>query len=157
MPIVRLSSPKPSSRPLRARVYIPPCAQDALLHTDHNSPAACTVLAPLPKMTSSSEPAVNIIDIHAREAPLSDRSIRNEIITGLSCPVGQKWLPTMLLYNEHGLRIYDRITTDAPEYYLFPAEEEILKNNADNIVKVMHAAVSDGGLVEEVVVELGAG
>ncbi|KAI8994191.1 DUF323 domain-containing protein [Trametes punicea] len=100
---------------------------------------------------------IQILDIHRREAPLADHSIRDQIVTGLSQSVGKKWLPTMLLYDERGLRIYDEITTDVPEYYLFPAEEEILKNKADQIVKVMHAGVSDGGSVEEVVVELGAG
>ncbi|KAI0631951.1 DUF323 domain-containing protein [Trametes polyzona] len=108
-------------------------------------------------MASSAAPAVNIIDIHAREPALADHSIRDDIVAGLSQPAGQKWLPTMLLYDERGLRIYDEITTGAPEYYLFPAEEEILKNKADDIVKVMHAGVSDGRPVDEVVVELGAG
>ncbi|KAI0365693.1 DUF323 domain-containing protein [Pilatotrama ljubarskyi] len=108
-------------------------------------------------MASSAAPAVNILDIHPCEAPLADHSIHDQVIQGLSQPVGQKWLPTMLLYDERGLRIYDEITTDAPEYYLFSAEEEILKNKADDIVKVMRAGVSDGAPMEEVVVELGAG
>ena len=44
----------------------------------------------------------------------------------------------MLLYDERGLRLYDDITTEVPEYYyLFRAEEEILKTNADDIVQTM--------------------
>ena len=45
--------------------------------------------------------------------------LRDQIIEGLSKPLGQKTLPTMLLYDERGLRLYDAITTDCPEYYLF--------------------------------------
>lgn len=75
---------------------------------------------------------------------------------GLSRPVRQKTIPTILLYDERGLRLYDTITTGAPEYYLFGAEEQILKDHVDDIVKVMHGAT--GGVVEdEVVLELGAG
>jgi uncharacterized SAM-dependent methyltransferase len=54
------------------------------------------------------------------------------------------------------LRLYDNITTNAPEYYLFGAEEEILKGKADEIVAEMHQGT--GGLfTNEVVLELGAG
>ncbi|CAK5262132.1 unnamed protein product [Mycena citricolor] len=69
---------------------------------------------------------------------------------------GPKHLPTMLLYDERGLRLYDDITTNAPEYYLFGAEEEILKNKSDDIVAAMHRGT--GGVFDnEVVLELGAG
>nr|QBB19872.1 methyltransferase and sulfoxide synthase [Flammulina velutipes] len=61
----------------------------------------------------------------------------------------------MLLYDEQGLRLYDAITTEAPEYYLFGAEEEILKTRADDIVRVMHAGA--GLSAGEVVLELGSG
>ncbi|KAM5531301.1 hypothetical protein V8D89_015016 [Ganoderma adspersum] len=100
---------------------------------------------------------VRILDIRARAEPSPGSSIRNQILSGLAQPVGHKMLPTLLLYDERGLRIYDEITTDASEYYLFPAEEKILKNKADEIVRVMHSGVGDGDLADEVVVELGAG
>lgn len=101
---------------------------------------------------------IDIVDIRGKlaNATASADSMRDQIIKGLSLPVGQKVLPTMLLYDERGLRLYDAITTDAAEYYLFPAEEQILKNNANDIVRNMHAGT--GGRIEsEVVVELGAG
>ncbi|KAI1793340.1 hypothetical protein LXA43DRAFT_1002040 [Ganoderma leucocontextum] len=101
--------------------------------------------------------AVHILDIRARGAPSPGSSIRDQIVSGLTQPVGHKTLPTLLLYDERGLRIYDEITTDATEYYLFPAEEEILKNKADEIVQVMHSGIADGNPTDEVVVELGAG
>ncbi|KAJ7630942.1 DUF323 domain-containing protein [Roridomyces roridus] len=67
-----------------------------------------------------------------------------------------KHLPTMLLYDERGLRLYDAITTHVPEYYLFGAEEEILMNKGDQIAAAMHQGT--GGLFSnEVVLELGAG
>ncbi|EJF63190.1 hypothetical protein DICSQDRAFT_55495 [Dichomitus squalens LYAD-421 SS1] len=108
-------------------------------------------------MASKSANAIQILDIHTRVSPPSGASIRDQIVSGLSQPVGGKTLPTLLLYDERGLRLYDEITTDAAEYYLFPAEEEILKNKADGIVRVMHSGIANGELVDEVVVELGAG
>ena len=90
---------------------------------------------------ASSNPAnaVQILDIRARRAPASGDSIRDQIISGLSQSVGCKSLPTLLLYDERGLRLYDAITTDAPEYYLFPAEEQILKTHGADIARTMHA------------------
>ena len=101
---------------------------------------------------------VDIINIRAsKHLSSGEDTIRNQIVAGLSRPAGEKSLPTMLLYDERGLRLYDDITTQVSEYYLFPAEEEILRNKADEIACVMHAA--DGGEVktDETVVELGAG
>lgn len=61
----------------------------------------------------------------------------------------------MVLYDEEGLQLYDDITTEAPEYYLFGAEEEILKNNTDQIVHAMHRGAQMSP--HEAIVELGAG
>ncbi|TFK40758.1 DUF323 domain-containing protein [Crucibulum laeve] len=99
----------------------------------------------------------DIIDLHPHSndgIPVLD--IPKQIIDGLSRPAGEKQLPTMLLYDERGLRLYDDITTGAPEYYLFGAEEEILKNKADDIVRAMHHG-ADSVIPDEVVLELGAG
>ncbi|KAH7909815.1 hypothetical protein BJ138DRAFT_183280 [Hygrophoropsis aurantiaca] len=83
-------------------------------------------------------------------------SITREILRGLSADLNQKTLPTLLLYDERGLRLYDDITTEAPEYYLFSAEEGILKTHASEITRVMHH--HKGGVVPgEIVLELGAG
>ncbi|KAJ7464785.1 hypothetical protein B0H11DRAFT_2051390 [Mycena galericulata] len=80
-----------------------------------------------------------------------------QVLKGLQDPnASGKHLPTMLLYDERGLRLYDDITTHVPEYYLFGAEEEILKNKADEIVAAMHQGTS-GLFTNEVVLELGAG
>ncbi|KAF8964415.1 hypothetical protein BDZ97DRAFT_1919098 [Flammula alnicola] len=96
-----------------------------------------------------------IIDVHSRSnAGFLISDIHSQILTGLSQPPGHREIPTVLLYDERGLRLYDDITTEVPEYYLFGAEEEILKNNADDIVQTIHrGSVSS----DEVIVELGAG
>ncbi|KAJ6508312.1 DUF323 domain-containing protein [Mycena sanguinolenta] len=82
-----------------------------------------------------------------------------EVLKGLqstASDVDGKRLPTMLLYDERGLRMYDDITTHVPEYYLFGAEEEILKKKSDEIVAAMHQ-LTGGLFTNEVVLELGAG
>ncbi|KAJ3506299.1 hypothetical protein NLJ89_g6947 [Agrocybe chaxingu] len=97
-----------------------------------------------------------IIDVHSHSNDgVVVTDIPEQILAGLSLPPGQRQMPTMLLYDERGLRLYDDITTEVPEYYLFGAEEEILKNKADEIVRTMHRGV--GVPSDEVIVELGAG
>ena len=101
----------------------------------------------------------DIIDVHTRN-PLgansgdADNDVPVTIISGLSNPAHQRTLPQLLLYSETGLRIFDELTTQATEYYLSGAEEDILKSHGDEIVRAMHSR----GLIEgESVVELGAG
>ncbi len=96
--------------------------------------------------------STEILNIRGHDAGAgSPPDLCTQVWDGLSQPIGERWLPTMLLYDERGLRLYDDITTNAPEYYLFGAEEEILKKSADDIVKLMHVAT------DAVVLELGAG
>ena len=97
--------------------------------------------------------SVEIIDLHSRSSDGFD--IHQQLRDGLSRPPGHKRIPTMLLYDERGLKLYDDLTTEAAEYYLFPAEEEILKNKADDIVRTMHREAQISS--DEVVIELGAG
>ena len=47
------------------------------------------------------------------------------------------------------------MTTKAPEYYIFPAEEEVLKNSADDIIRTMHG--EDQISSNKVIFELAAG
>ena len=96
---------------------------------------------------------IEIIDLHSRSSDCLD--ITQQLRDGLSRPSGHKRIPTILLYDERGLKLYDDLTTEAPEYYLFPAEEEILKNKTDDIVRTMHREAQISS--DEVVVELGAG
>lgn len=103
-------------------------------------------------------PSVDIVDVRGRHAANDGpcKTLREQIHAGLGQPTGEKTLPTMLLYDERGLRLYDAITTDAEEYYLFPAEEEILKEHSEEIVQYMHSG-GGGDTRNETVVELGAG
>jgi L-histidine Nalpha-methyltransferase / hercynylcysteine S-oxide synthase len=94
-----------------------------------------------------------IVDLHSHSSNGLD--VLQQIRDGLCHPFGHKQLPTILLYDERGLKLYDDRTTQVPEYYLFGAEEEILKNKADEIIRTMHRGAQISP--DEVVVELGAG
>ena len=104
-------------------------------------------------------PKPDVLDVRIQDnlqnRPQDD--IKKEVINGLLRPSGSRSLPTLLLYDVHGMRIYDQITNDAPEYYLFDAEKSILENNAEDIVQVMHSRSAGNPTAGEVVLELGAG
>lgn len=106
--------------------------------------------------------AVHILDIRSCQNGVdkSQRDVVDIIVRSLKAPFNAKSLPTVLLYNERGLRLYDKISTDAPEYYLFGAEEEILRRHASEIVRIMQnrpLASDEGILSSQVLLELGAG
>ena len=104
--------------------------------------------------------SAHIIDVRLdHKTSNGEANIRDEIIKGLSQPAGQKILPQLLLYDEEGLSIYDEITTQADEYYVFPAEEALLKRHANDIVQIMQGRHenNDNCPIESVVLELGAG
>jgi uncharacterized SAM-dependent methyltransferase len=98
-----------------------------------------------------------IIDVRLNnKASNGEVNIRDEILKGLSRPVNQKIVPLLLLYDEEGLRIYDEISTQVDEYYLFRAEEEICKRHGHDIVQAIQGQHEDKNL-GGVVLELGAG
>ncbi|KAH7101837.1 hypothetical protein BKA62DRAFT_702437 [Auriculariales sp. MPI-PUGE-AT-0066] len=79
--------------------------------------------------------------------------LREEVISGLSKPAGKRNIPTVVLYDEQGLKLYDTITTECKEYYLFGAEEQILRDSAVDVVRAMGVSDERGADV----LELGAG
>lgn len=85
----------------------------------------------------------NIIHIPPTSASTSvgdAEDLRLSILSALRAPTGHKSLPTTILYDERGLELYDDITTLAGDhYYLFPAEEHILKHRAPDVINVMCA------------------
>lgn len=97
----------------------------------------------LPEQTARS---VNIIDIRRDHA---EHSILDDILKGLSPPKGQdKYLPTLLLYDECGLKLFEDITY-LDQYYLTNAEIEALNGYAQAIVQ----QIKPGSMV----IELGSG
>jgi L-histidine Nalpha-methyltransferase / hercynylcysteine S-oxide synthase len=101
---------------------------------------------------------IDIVDVRVNDQATNGLAdIRQEVLDGLSRKPGERTLPTLLLYDEPGLRIYDEITTDADEYYLFGAEERILKNHATSIVTAMNIQPDGSISTHADVLELGAG
>ncbi len=91
-----------------------------------------------------------ILDIRLQDtSPIaSQRSLLHEIAASLSKPYNEKTLPSLLLYDEVGLKLFERITYE-PEYYLTETEISILKIHARDIADTIPE--------ECVLVELGAG
>ena len=89
----------------------------------------------------------SIIDI--RRDGGSEPSLIFDIRKGLNPGVGRELrMPTMLLYDEAGLKLFEDITY-LEEYYLTNAEIEVLKNHAADIASHVRAGSQ--------VVELGSG
>ena len=116
--------------------------------TSHYPASAIQHLQPFP---SPYTPCFSGLTVHVTDTPttlrpghtqnppgISSDDVYNgdpvAIILDLSKPTHQRTLPTLLLYTETGLRIYDGLTTKAADYYLFAAGEEILKKHGDKII-----------------------
>ncbi|KAF2750465.1 hypothetical protein M011DRAFT_474899 [Sporormia fimetaria CBS 119925] len=97
-------------------------------------------------MESMAPQNVGIIDIRSGPAEFD---ILQDISRGLRPKGGgEKRLPTLLLYDEAGLRLFEKITY-LDEYYLTNAEIEVLETNADRIAERI--------VPGSVTVELGSG
>lgn len=97
-------------------------------------------------MASPIESNVPIIDIRQKELEFS---LLDDIRGGLQHGKDSSLtLPTLLLYDEAGLKLFEDITY-LNEYYLTKAEIEVLTHHADKIAMKIHA----GSLI----VELGSG
>ncbi|TFK37923.1 histidine-specific methyltransferase [Crucibulum laeve] len=98
---------------------------------------------------------VQVLDIRA--SPQSKGSIpnlRTAILDGLQKAPGMRTLPSEILYDDRGLKIYnDCIRSWSEWYYPISAETEILEINGKDIARVF--STSDRG--EAVLIELGAG
>ncbi|KAI2473086.1 C-type lectin protein [Annulohypoxylon bovei var. microspora] len=88
---------------------------------------------------------VDIIDI--RQAAV-EINLKEEIYRLLRPPEGPRKLPTLLLYDEKGLQLFEEITY-LDEYYLTNHEIQVLRRSAAGIAK----AIPSGSLV----LELGSG
>jgi uncharacterized SAM-dependent methyltransferase len=88
--------------------------------------------------------AANIIDIRSDAAGIE---LKEEIIKGLKSEQ-EKTLPTLLLYDVQGLKLFERITY-LDEYYLTGKEIEVLEKHAASIATVVDE--------NSIIVELGSG
>jgi uncharacterized SAM-dependent methyltransferase len=92
------------------------------------------------------KPTAAIFDIRQER---DENSILQDIKTGLRPEDGQsKTLPTLLLYDGSGLKLFEKITY-LDEYYLTNTEIEVLTKWAKNIAE----RIPD----KSVIVELGSG
>jgi hypothetical protein len=105
-------------------------------------------IVPLPNDPSSDQPSSS----SSSEGETPAFELKQRIIAGLrgaNAPAQdstaaskngweyKKSIPTMVLYDEKGLRLYDAITEDAPEYYLFGAELGLFKEHGAEIARAM--------------------
>jgi L-histidine Nalpha-methyltransferase / hercynylcysteine S-oxide synthase len=119
-------------------------------------------------LASSSPTKVQIIDIRGSTIlSNTDENMLQAIVSGISnlsvpfedarairkglkpTKILLRSLPTMILYNDKGLEIFDQLTYNE-DYYLTNAEIDILKRNSADIIRDY---VSNGA----VLIELGAG
>ena len=97
-------------------------------------------------MSESNAAVHNIIDIRSDAASIS---LKKEILAGLKVKDGkEKTLPTLLLYDELGLKLFEKITY-LEQYYLTGQEIKVLESYADRIAE----RIPSGAMV----VELGSG
>ncbi|KAL4074657.1 histidine-specific methyltransferase [Scleroderma yunnanense] len=97
---------------------------------------------------------IDVLDIRPTDA---SRQLADQIAKGLDAPFNKKTLPSVILYDEVGLLLYDKFSAESPEYYHFAAELEILKGHADEIVRAMHKHTGNTIVPGEAIIELGAG
>jgi len=75
--------------------------------------------------------AIDIIDIRSDAVAFN---LKQEIFELFRPDEGPRKLPTMLLYDEKGLQLFEQITY-LEEYYLTNSEIQLLRRNASNIAK----------------------
>lgn len=77
---------------------------------------------------------VDIVDIHRTEG---ESSLMEDIYRGIDPSDGKgRSLPTIILYDAQGLKLFEEITF-LDEYYLTNAEIEVLSSNAKRIVSMI--------------------
>lgn len=83
-----------------------------------------------------------IAGLRGTEAAITDDTDNGDATKDPSATPHDAWqyrksIPTMVLYDEKGLRLYDAITEDAPEYYLFGAELGLFREHGGEIARAM--------------------
>ncbi|RBA16161.1 hypothetical protein FPRO05_12011 [Fusarium proliferatum] len=98
-----------------------------------------------PTTAKSSSALPSIIDIRGEHVEIN---LKDQIASMFNPDEGPRKLPTLLLYNEKGLQIFEDITY-LDEYYLTNYEIEILKKSSAEIA----SQIPEGSMV----IELGSG
>ncbi|GAB1318688.1 Ergothioneine biosynthesis protein 1 [Madurella fahalii] len=108
---------------------------------------AFTGLGPkgLPKLQTAVPQQLDIIDIRCAAV---EANLKSEVLSLFCNRDGPRKLPTLLLYDERGLQLFEKITY-LKEYYLTNDEIEVLESFAVNIVE----HIPSGAMV----IELGSG
>ncbi|KAM3503926.1 hypothetical protein MY11210_008535 [Beauveria gryllotalpidicola] len=101
--------------------------------------------AETPRKMATTQQRLDIIDIRGEQV---DFNLKEEIANHLNPISGHRTLPTLLLYDEMGLQLFEHITY-LDEYYLTNYEIELLKKHAAEIAHLIPAGA--------MVVELGSG
>ena len=110
------------------------------LHTPLAAVTDPGTLKPVPKSDAT------IIDIRMER---DEHSILQDIKTGLRPQIGKaKTLPTLLLYDGNGLKLFEKITY-LEEYYLTNTEIEVLEKYASHIAERIKP--------NSIILELGSG
>jgi len=126
----------------------------SIMTSDPVAQTQCTKSTPSSKADLASAPAPpethaannNILDIRRDK---KHHSLVSDIFNGLRpAGGGEKRLPTLLLYDEKGLKLFEKITY-LDEYYLTNAEIQILEQHADAIARRLQPG--------SIVLELGSG
>ncbi|KAK3353194.1 C-type lectin protein [Lasiosphaeria hispida] len=99
----------------------------------------------MPRLATNSKPRVDIIDI--RQAVV-EINLKAEVLSMFHSKDAPRRLPTLLLYDERGLQLFEGITY-LEEYYLTNDEIELLRSSAAEMVK----SIPSGAMV----IELGSG
>ncbi|KAL2681016.1 Ergothioneine biosynthesis protein 1 [[Neocosmospora] mangrovei] len=98
-----------------------------------------------PAVSKPSPALPDIIDIRGEHVEIN---LKDQIISQFNPEDGPRKLPTLLLYNERGLQIFEDITY-LDEYYLTNYEIEVLKRSSAEIAR----QIPEGSMV----IELGSG
>ena len=96
-------------------------------------------------MPQNGDASTYIMDIRRSEL---GPSVIDDMRNLFTAEVGKKRMPTLLLYDENGLKLFEEITY-LEEYYLTRAEIEVLEQYSDDIA----ASIPEGCRL----VELGSG
>ena len=123
-------------------------------------PGQAPTVKGVPKMGSDS--SIDIIDIRHDAVEVN---LKDEILKSLRPESGIKTMPTLLLYNERGLQLFEEVGFEARrswsrnadtaqitylhEYFLTNAEIEVLERSADSIANAIPSSA--------MIMELGSG